>query len=270
MSAPRLPDASSSRRLGSRRGPFSIEGQVALVTGAAGGIGTAVVTEMAAAGASVHIADLSLAACQDLAARVGTLGCTATVSRLDVTDQSSCVAAASAAVARHGRLDVLVNCAGIMRRLDAASTTDGDWSAVLDVNLHGTFRMCRAVLPYLEASDHAAIVNLASVNGAVAVTDAAAYSVSKAGVLHLTRVLALEWARRGIRVNAVAPTIVDTAMTHDLQADADYMAAKLRAIPLGRMASAEDVAHAVAWLASPAAAMVTGSTIFVDGGYTIQ
>jgi NAD(P)-dependent dehydrogenase (short-subunit alcohol dehydrogenase family) len=122
----------------------------------------------------------------------------------------------------------------------------------------------------LAAHGDGAVVNLGSTAGQVAIPGSAAYSVSKAAILHLTRVLAVEWAPSGIRVNAVAPTIVPSAMTADVLGDPAYMAAKLATIPLGRIPGRGDVASAVTWLASPAAAVITGQTIFVDGGVTIS
>jgi NAD(P)-dependent dehydrogenase (short-subunit alcohol dehydrogenase family) len=143
------------------------------------------------------------------------------------------------------------------------------FSRVLDVNLTGTFRMAQAAYRALRDGG-GSIVNLGSTHGHVAVLDTVGYCVSKAGVMHLTKVLALEWAPDAIRVNAVGPTIVPTAMTSDVRSDVDYMRAKLASIPLGRMAEPQDVADTVAYLLSPAASMVTGQTIFVDGGVTIH
>ncbi len=155
-------------------------------------------------------------------------------------------------------------------RHDFAGTSEAEWRDVLDVNLGGTIRMCRAALWLLRAAPAPAVVNLGSTAGAVAVAGSAAYGVSKAAIMHLTRILAFEWAPEGIRVNAVAPAIVPTAMTEDVRQSAEYMRTKLAAIPLGRMATPDEVAQAVAYLCAPAAAMTTGQTLFVDGGLTIQ
>ncbi|MDQ7905736.1 SDR family NAD(P)-dependent oxidoreductase [Phytohabitans sp. ZYX-F-186] len=232
--------------------PFRLDGRVAVVTGAARGIGACVAATLAGRGATVASADLAGAA-----------------HRVDVRDAASCAALVSDVVDRYGRLDLLVNNAGVVRRGPAATMSEVDFTEVLDVNLTGTFRMCQAAYPALRAAG-GAVVNLGSTNGHIAVKGSAGYCVSKAGVLHLTRVLALEWAADRIRVNAVGPTIVPTDMTADVRGDQRYMAEKMATIPLGRMAEPADVAGAVAYLLSDAAAMVTGQTVFVDGGVTIQ
>lgn len=231
---------------------FRLDGKVAVVTGAARGIGACVAATLAGRGATVAGADLA-----------------DTPFRVDVRDAGSCAALVSDVVDRYGRLDLLVNNAGVVRRGPAATMSEEDFATVLDVNLTGTFRMCQAAYPALRAA-RGAVVNLGSTNGHIAVRDSAGYCVSKAGVLHLTRVLALEWAADRIRVNAVGPTIVPTDMTADVRDDPRYMAEKMATIPLRRMAEPADVANAVAYLLSDAAAMVTGQTVFVDGGVTIQ
>lgn len=241
-------------------------GRVALVTGAARGIGAVVAQTLADSGATVALADLLPSTQWE-----HDLGTDDRHSRheLDVRDTGSCRQVVAEVLKHHGRIDHLVNAAGIVRRGPAVETDDTDFSLVLDVNLTGTFRVSTAAHAAL-AMTRGSVVNIGSTNGHIAVLDTVAYCVSKAGVMHLAKVLALEWAPNGIRVNAVGPTIVPTAMTEDVRADATYMTDKLATIPLGRVAEAQDVADTISYLLSPGAAMVTGQTIFVDGGVTIH
>ncbi|MFD3482905.1 SDR family NAD(P)-dependent oxidoreductase [Streptomyces sp. NPDC058665] len=247
--------------------PVRLDGHVALVTGAARGIGAAVARRLASLGCRVARADLAAPADWEPA---GPDGDGHTRHRVDVRSTASCEELLAEVLAAHGRLDHLVNNAGIVRRGPAADMTDDDFTTVVDVNLSGTFRVTRAAHPALKAAGSASVVNIGSTNGRIAVRDSLGYCVSKAAVMHMARVLALEWAPDGIRVNAVAPTIVSTDMTADVRGDADYLRDKLASIPLGRMAGRDDVANAVAHLLSPAAAMTTGHTLFVDGGATIH
>ncbi|SHL35037.1 NAD(P)-dependent dehydrogenase, short-chain alcohol dehydrogenase family [Pseudonocardia thermophila] len=231
---------------------------VALVTGAAGGIGTAICDELAAHGYVVVAADLGGAAPASATHAV----------ELDLRSGDSCRAAVAAAVERAGTVDLLVNNAGINARGATETMPEEVWHDVVEVNLNGTFRMCQAVYPVLSTRG-GNIVNLASTGGLVAIAGSAMYGVTKAGVIQLTKILALEWAGAKIRVNAVAPTIVPSPMTADVLDNEDYMTAKLATIPLGRVVRPEEVAAAVRWVASAEAAMVTGHTLCVDGGVSV-
>ncbi len=248
-----------------RQDPNRFDGRVALVTGAARGIGAVIAATLAERGATVAQADvLPLDRWES-----GLDGGAHSRHLVDVRSEESCRALVAEVLDTHGQLDHLVNNAGIVRRGSAAETSPEEFTTVLDVNLTGTFRMAQAAYPALR-STAGSVVNIGSTNGHIAVLNTVAYCVSKAGVMHLARVLALEWAPDGIRVNAVGPTIVPTDMTADVRSDPAYMADKMASIPLGRMAESQDVADTVTYLLSPAAGMVTGQTVFVDGGVTIS
>lgn len=239
-------------------------GQVILVTGAARGIGRAIADLLVDRGAIVVRGDLQKKEYWE-PSKADANGARLS---LDVTSTESCQNAIENTLSRFSRVDGLVNNAGVVTRGPAEMVNEKEFDRVLDVNLKGALRMSQAVFPTM--SKHGGtIVNMGSTNGHVAVANTLGYCLSKAAVIHMAKVMALEWARYGIRVNAVSPTIVPTDMTADVRDNPDYMAAKLRSIPLGRMASAEDVAEAVSYLMGPGSLMITGQNIFVDGGATL-
>jgi NAD(P)-dependent dehydrogenase (short-subunit alcohol dehydrogenase family) len=226
-------------------------GRVALVSGAASGIGAAVAARLADEGAAVVAADV--------ASLPGGVCC-------DVRDPDACAATVAETLDRHGRLDVLANVAGIAIGNRIEDVTPDEWRRVIDVNLTGTFLLSQAALPALREST-GTIVNMASVAGIQATPYNAAYNASKAGVIMLTRTMAVELAKSGVRVNAVCPASVDTPFLRSfaLPADADMDLLVRSVSPMGRLIDAEEVGAAVAYLASDDAANVNGTTLVIDG-----
>lgn len=240
------------------------EGKVGLVTGAGRGIGATIATALALEGAVVASADLL-----PIADWSNKLSAPNTQHYVDVRSKQSCEELIQNVIKSHGRLDFLVNNAGIVRRAKASEVSEKDFTDVIDVNLTGTFFMSQSA--YLELrKTKGAIVNIGSTSGHSAVHNTVGYSVSKAGVMFMAKALGFEWAADGIRVNAVGPTIVPSNMTAPLLTNDEYMKDKMASIPLGRMAEQQDVANSVLFLLSSAAAMITGQTIFIDGGVTIH
>jgi NAD(P)-dependent dehydrogenase (short-subunit alcohol dehydrogenase family) len=236
-------------------------GLAALVTGGAAGIGAATCSLLVERGASVAALDLSGEAPS------GALGITC-----DVTDRASVEAAVDAVAQHFGRLDVVINNAGIGAQGDVAANDDANWARVLDVNVTGIARVSAAALPHLRRSPHAVIVNTCSAVAYLGVKNRALYSASKGAVHALTLAMAADHVQDGIRVNAVAPGTADTEWVQRLLASADDPVAAAEALrarqPLGRLVSAEEVAHAIASLASPLAGATTGAVLRVDGGMT--
>lgn len=244
---------------------FSLQGRTALVTGGASGIGAAIATAFVERGATVAVVDRNLPAAQERAAQ---LGQGAFALECDVTDPASTRATTDAVLERTGRLDVLVNCAGLALLGTAESLPFETWQTTLSVNLTGTFLMCQAAGQHMLDAGYGRIVNLASQAASVALPEHVAYCASKAGVLGLTRVLALEWGGRGVTANAISPTVVLTDLGRAVWAGEKGERAK-EAIPTGRFAVPEEVAGLAVYLASPAAAMVNGADYRIDGGFTI-
>jgi NAD(P)-dependent dehydrogenase (short-subunit alcohol dehydrogenase family) len=239
-------------------------GRVALVTGGATGIGEACARALAAAGASVVIADLALEAAQAVALSIGP---NAAAIVANVTDEAACCEMVAFAAARFGRLDIAVNNAGIGNkdRSRVADLPASSWRKVLDTNLDGVFFSIKAEIPAMIASGGGSIINMASVMGAVAVECGSAYVTAKHGVIGLTKATALDYAADNIRCNAVGPGYVDTPMLADRT---DEQRAEIAGRhPLNRIATPADVAAMVTFLASPAASFVTGAYYPVDGGY---
>ena len=247
-----------------------LEGMTALVTGAGSGIGQEAARALSAAGADLFVTELPdrLERAEATAREIQGNGGQATALPLDVRDVSSittCVDAAS-----HGRLDILVNNAGTNVRQPAFDVTEEAWDLVQSTNLRGVFFMAQAVGRVMrdQQPSGGSIINVASIMGLVGFYERAAYCSSKAGVVNLSRVLAIEWAPHQIRVNAVCPAFVETPFTQTLMEDEAVRNDLLHRTPAGRMVTTQEVAAAIVFLASPAAAMVTGSAMTVDGGWT--
>lgn len=235
---------------------------IAIVTGGASGIGAATAELLVARGAGVAVLDRTI---DGLSESVYGVVC-------DVTDTAHVDAAIADVVAHFGSLDVVVNNAGIGAAGNVAANDDEEWHRVLDVNVVGLARVSRAALPFLRRSTHAAIVNTCSVVALVGVTNRALYSASKGAVAALTLAMAADHVSEGIRVNAVLPGTADTPWVDrllDAAPDRDAAAQALRARqPTGRLVSAEEIAHAIVYLASPASGSTTGTLLTVDGGMT--
>jgi NAD(P)-dependent dehydrogenase (short-subunit alcohol dehydrogenase family) len=245
-----------------------LDGKAAIVTGAARGIGREVVRLLVAAGASVVAEDLDPSV-----AETGEASADRVIAVVgDVADPVTAERAVDVAVEKFGRLDILVNNAGRFLNKPIVESTDEDWDEIMDVNAKSAFIHTRAALPHLEASGDAAIVNVASVSGVTGRRNQAIYGASKGALIQLTRMTAVEYAERGVRVNAVAPGAVETPLLMDPLSERPDRDTRLAEImshhPMDRLAQPAEIAEVIGFLVSPGASFVTGSVMMVDGGLT--
>jgi len=242
----------------------AFEGKVAVVTGAARGIGQAIAGKLAQEGADVAICDLQAEWLAETAGIVQGFGRKALPVAVDVGDSNAVNACISEVVKVFGKVDIMVNNAGITKDTLLVRMSDEDWDAVLRVNLKGTFLFSRAVAKHMMKQRSGAIVNIASISGIIGTAGQANYAASKAGVIALTKSTANELAARGVRANAIAPGFISSKMTDALSDDVRNQ--YLSRIPLGRFGTVEDIANAVVFLASEQSSYLTGQTLNVNGG----
>ena len=243
---------------------MSLQGRIAVVTGAAQGIGRAIAESLAAAGADIVVADLDPGRSQETVAAVEKLGRKALNVKVNVADSNETKSLVEQVIKAWGKIDILVNNAGITRDGLLLRMKDEDWNLVMQVNLNGTFNCTKAVLQPMTKQRYGRIVNIASIVGVMGNAGQANYAASKAAVIGFTKTVGREYASRNVTVNAVAPGFIDTAMTHGLPAEVKETLQKQ--IPLGRLGRPEDIAAAVRFLASEDAAYITGHVLHVNGG----
>jgi 3-oxoacyl-[acyl-carrier protein] reductase len=242
----------------------ALEGKVAIVTGAAQGIGRAIAESLARAGADVAVADLDVGKAQECIAAVKAAGRRALGVKVNVSEWDGVKAMVDQVMKEWGRIDILINNAGITRDGLLLRMREEDWNLVLQVNLNGTFHCTKAVLQPMTKQRWGRIINIASIVGVMGNAGQANYAASKAAVIGFTKTVAREYASRQVTVNAVAPGFIDTAMTQTLPADVKEMLQKQ--IPLGRLGLPADIAEAVKFLASEEAGYITGQVLHVNGG----
>ena len=250
---------------------FKLEGRIAVVTGGGQGIGLACAEALGEAGARIVVTDRDPKMAESGAAGLKAKGYAAEAVTMDVTDSARVSQVAAELAARNGKVDILVNNAGIARSETAAEkVADEHWLNVIDVNLNGTFWCCRAFGRHMLDAGSGAIVNIGSMSGFIVnkPQEQSYYNASKAAVHHLTKSLAAEWGARGVRVNAVAPTYVETPLNAFVKSNPRMYDAWIGGTPMARMGTPDEIASVALFLASDAASLMTGSVVLVDGGYT--
>jgi NAD(P)-dependent dehydrogenase (short-subunit alcohol dehydrogenase family) len=250
--------------------PTRTQRRTAFVTGASYGIGEAIANALARDGFDVAVADLGTDTLDKTLAGIRSHGARAAAIALDLRVQSSIEEAMRQVIAEFGYLDVLVNNAGAIVRGPVVDMTREQWASVMDVNLTGTYFMTQAMGRYLLSSGRkGSIISIASTHGAVGVANFSVYGISKAGIAHMTRMLAIEWAKSGIRVNAIAPgSTMTPTRAASLRDDPARRQGLIDRIPVGRFCTEEEIAALASYLASPQAEYVTGQTLLIDGGLT--
>jgi NAD(P)-dependent dehydrogenase (short-subunit alcohol dehydrogenase family) len=246
---------------------FNLEGRIAVVTGGTSGIGRAISLGLAEAGADVIATGRRTQQVDETAAEIELRGHRALRLDSDVCKSASLEKLLAAALDQFGRVDILINCAGRIKRTPTLTVSEEEWTGILDTNLTGTMRACQVFGRHMLERGYGRIVNIASLNSFVAFSEVAAYAASKAGVVSLTRSLAVEWSKKGVTVNAVAPGVFRTSLNAHLLDSTPRGQELLMRTPMGRFGKTEELVGAAIYLASDAASFVTGQTLVVDGGF---
>jgi NAD(P)-dependent dehydrogenase (short-subunit alcohol dehydrogenase family) len=246
---------------------FSLEGKTAVVTGGTSGIGRAMALGLADAGANVVATGRREQQVNEVAAEVEARGRKSLRIPSDVNDRASLEKLLAGALEAFGKVDILVNCAGIIKRTPTLDISEEDWNNIIGTNLTGTLRACQIFGKHMIERGYGRIINIASLNSFVALTEVAAYAASKAGVASLTRSLAVEWSRKGVTVNAIAPGVFRTDINAKLLDSTPRGQELLMRTPMGRFGKTEELVGAAIYLASDASSFVTGEVVCVDGGF---
>jgi NAD(P)-dependent dehydrogenase (short-subunit alcohol dehydrogenase family) len=246
---------------------FSLEGKTAVVLGGTSGIGRTLSLGLADAGANVIASARRQEHVDETAAEIERRGRRTLRLCSDVRNGASLEKLLAASLQQFGQVDILINCAGIIKRLPTLTMPEEDWKDVVDTNLTGTLRACQVFGKHMLERGYGRIVNIASLNSFVALNEVAAYAASKAGVVSLTRSLAVEWSKKGVTVNAIAPGVFRTALNADLLDSTPRGQELLTRTPMGRFGRIEELVGAAVYLCSDAASFVTGQTLIVDGGF---
>jgi len=248
---------------------FDLSGKTALVTGASKGLGRAMAVGLAKAGAEVALVARNMDDLEDVRKEITSLGGNAKSFKTDVLDKKRVQESVAAVLDSFGKIDILVNDAGVNVRKPVLEITEEDWDVVIDTNLKGYFLMAQAVAPQMIERKNGKIINMASILGTVALPMQLPYACSKGGVVQMTKIMALEWAQYNIHVNAIGPTYFDTPLVRTLRQDPVRYKFITERTPMGRFGQPEELEGIVVFLASSASDFITGQTIFIDGGWTI-
>ena len=247
-----------------------LENKVALISGGSRGMGAVEAKLFASEGARIIIGDIREEEGRQVEAQINESGGECFFAHLDVTSEANWLEAVAQAVARYGKLDILINNAGIFPMEKIEETTEESWDMVMDVNAKGVFLGTKSVIPAMRAAGGGSIINLSSIAGLVGSTYSASYNASKGAVRLLTKSTAIQYAREGIRANSIHPGLIDTLMAANLLADEDLRQRRVATTPMGRVGRAEEVAYGALYLASDESSFMTGSELVIDGGFTAQ